>query len=555
MTAETKQCQNCKQPFTIEPDDFAFYEKMGVPVPVLCPQCRFMRGMLWRNERSLYSGNCGLCGKRIITMYNPKSPYVVYCRDCYESDGWDRYQYGEAYDPSRPFFDQFAEIFLRAPKQATYISTGLGPNVNSDYTNFTGSNKNCYLLFNAGRCEDVMYSRGLIDCRDSLDAYFGTKIERCYETVNVNHSNGVLFGHNVAGSVNSIFLLNASGCQNCFACVNVRNKSYHFFNEPLSKDEWKKRVDDIMGSYAKMTEAQQKFEEFVLKFPRREHNNLKAVNSIGDYLIECKNVKYSFEVELSEDCKYVFSIKRAKDVYDGIGYSYNSELLLGCVGSGVSQRVIGSVAVENSHDVEYSFGLRGCEYCIGCDGLRSAKFCILNKRYSEAEYRDLRTRIVEELRSKNLYGLSMPPVIAPFAYNEGIGQDNLPLTREEAIARGFRWEEDIQMTKGQETIRPEQIPNHIRDIPDSIVNEVLMCVGCGRNYRIVASELAFYRKILLPLPRKCFNCRFLDRIKRRGPFKIYDRTCARCKKAIKTNFAPDRPEIVYCESCYQAEVV
>lgn len=27
MNSETKQCQNCKKDFTIEPDDFAFYEK------------------------------------------------------------------------------------------------------------------------------------------------------------------------------------------------------------------------------------------------------------------------------------------------------------------------------------------------------------------------------------------------------------------------------------------------------------------------------------------------------------------------------------------------
>ena len=55
MNQETKQCQNCKQEFTIEPDDFAFYEKMGVPAPVLCPSCRFQRRCLFRNEMTLYN--------------------------------------------------------------------------------------------------------------------------------------------------------------------------------------------------------------------------------------------------------------------------------------------------------------------------------------------------------------------------------------------------------------------------------------------------------------------------------------------------------------------
>jgi hypothetical protein len=39
----------------------------------------------------------------------------------------------------------------------------------------------------------------------------------------------------------------------------------------------------------------------------------------------------------------------------------------------------------------------------------------------------------------------MPPELAPFAYNETIAQDNMPLTKEEALARGFRWEEIVEV--------------------------------------------------------------------------------------------------------------
>lgn len=38
---ETKTCQNCKTRFTIEPEDFVFYEKIGVPAPTFCPECDF----------------------------------------------------------------------------------------------------------------------------------------------------------------------------------------------------------------------------------------------------------------------------------------------------------------------------------------------------------------------------------------------------------------------------------------------------------------------------------------------------------------------------------
>jgi len=48
--SEIKNCQNCKKDFTVEPEDFNFYEKIKVPPPTFCPECRLVRRMLWRNE-------------------------------------------------------------------------------------------------------------------------------------------------------------------------------------------------------------------------------------------------------------------------------------------------------------------------------------------------------------------------------------------------------------------------------------------------------------------------------------------------------------------------
>jgi len=33
------------------------------------------------------------------------------------------------------------------------------------------------------------------------------------------------------------------------------------------------------------------------------------------------------------------------------------------------------------------------------------------------------------------------------------------------------------------------------------------------------------------------------------------RNCAKCEKEIETAYRPDQKEIVYCEQCYQQEVV
>src|SRR3989344_5361870 len=67
MQPETKTCQNCKQNFQIEPEDFLFYEKMKVPPPTWCPECRLKRRMVWRNERNLYRVKDAVSGQEVFS--------------------------------------------------------------------------------------------------------------------------------------------------------------------------------------------------------------------------------------------------------------------------------------------------------------------------------------------------------------------------------------------------------------------------------------------------------------------------------------------------------
>src|SRR3989344_2001477 len=108
-------CQNCKKDFTIEPDDFGFYEKMAVPSPTFCPECRLIRRLGWRNERSLYNRQCALCKNKIISIYSEELSMPVYCEQCWWGDRWDSTDYGVEYDFSKPFFTQFFELRRRVP--------------------------------------------------------------------------------------------------------------------------------------------------------------------------------------------------------------------------------------------------------------------------------------------------------------------------------------------------------------------------------------------------------------------------------------------------------
>ncbi|MFH1838658.1 MAG: hypothetical protein ABH808_04190 [Candidatus Kuenenbacteria bacterium] len=592
MDSQTKICQNCHNSFVIDAQDFEFYEKIKVPSPTFCPECRLIRRMMFRNERNLYKRICDLCGKSIITPYHPKYPSPVYCNKCYYSDKWDPCSHSIIYDSKRPFFEQLGKLILRVPKVAIHTGTGGSQNVNSEYINFAGGAKNCYLIFNATKNEDCAYSRGIIKCRDTFDAYFADQIESCYEVINVNKSNKIIYGQNIFNSLGSYFVLNCNNVQNCFGCVNLRNKSYYFFNEPLSKNDWIKKTSEILGSYKKMKMEQKRFEEFSLKFIRKENNSMKSIDCIGDYAFESKNCFSCFEISACENCKYCFAIKHAKDSCDIIGRGINSELLLECVavGHGCS-KIIGSWSIETSYDIEYSYDIRTSDNCFGCVGLNHAKNCILNKQYSETEYQKIRKQIIFELKNKNLYGLYLPIELSPWAYNETIAQEYFPLTKEQAIEKGYSWKESEERNIIPD-IKTNEIPDHIKDVKDDILNKIIQCQHsklnpdgslmadcneqCTTAFKIIKPELEFYRKMNLALPRLCPNCRHYQRIKQKNPLKLWHRKCQcngdkssngiykntiehfhgnqPCPNEFETTYSPDRPEIIYCEKCYLAEV-
>ncbi|MBU1627728.1 hypothetical protein KKB18_10205, partial [bacterium] len=58
----------------------------------------------------------------------------------------------------------------------------------------------------------------------------------------------------------------------------------------------------------------------------------------------------------------------------------------------------------------------------------------------------------------------------------------------------------------------------------------------------------------LPFPTKHPDVRHAERMKLRNPRKLRERKCDKCEKDIQTSYAPERPEKVYCETCYNKEV-
>lgn len=240
MNQESRNCQNCKASFTIEPEDFAFYQKMSVPAPTWCPECRLQRRLAFFNERILYKRNCDLCSKSMMTMFAPAAPMPVYCNECWWSDNWDPSSYWLDYDPLRPFFAQWHDLVRKTPHVALTVNYPML--INSDYVNHTGPAKNCYLIFTADYCENVLYSSILAHAKDSMDCTDLGTSELCYESTLCLKCSRVFFSDYCHDCHDIYFSKNLSGCSDCFGCINLRNKQYYIFNEPYSKEAYKKSL-------------------------------------------------------------------------------------------------------------------------------------------------------------------------------------------------------------------------------------------------------------------------------------------------------------------------
>ena len=573
MEAQKKICQNCKQDFVIEPEDFNFYEKIKVPPPTFCPECRLQRRMAWRNERTLHRNKCGKTGKSLISCFSAESPFTVYERDIWWGDEWDPTNYGMEYNFSQPFFTQFRELLEKVPHPNLFI----GKCVDTFYGNYIGEFRNSYLVSASWAGDNIAYGSRCNNCKDCMDMFTVKDCEFSYDDVSSSKCYETFFSHNADSCTSSCFLYDCRNCINCFGCTSLRNKSNCMWNEQFTKEEYDKKLKELdIGSFENFKTAQQKFEKLKLNAIRRFANIVNSVNVSGDDIFHANNCHYCFAIsDEMKDCKYMINaVQGLKDSYDGYGTGANSELLYEGMDSGVNgARQLFTLTVWECLNTEYSINCHGCNNIFGCTGLRNRSYCIFNKQYGKEEFKKLREQIIEQMgkvpyidKKGNVYryGEYFPVEISPFGYNETVSQDYFPLSKEKILKNGFSYIEK-ENPEYKATITSQDLPDHIKDTDENIFKAVIECESCKRPYKIIQNEHIFLKRFSLPLPHKCFECRHQERFKKVNSPKIYHRLCMcdkenhfhgteKCEIEFETSYAPDRPEIVYCEKCYQQEV-
>ncbi len=532
-------CKNCTQNFSITDEHLAFYKKIAVPPPTHCPDCRLQRRLAWRNEKSLYKRKCDLCEKDIIAIFPADSKFTIYCQECWWSYNWDPMRETHVYDFSRPFFEQFAELMRDVPffslfNQASSLE-------NSEYVNHVTDAKNCYLVFAANFLEDCLYSSFIWECKDTVDCIYSTKLELCYFCLDCDNLFNCQYLQNSKNCHDCILGFELRNCKNCFGCVNLQNKEFYFFNQPLTIETFGQKVAEIKKSPEKFAEKIQEFHAFSLKFPKRYAHQINCESSTGDGIKNCKNCTDCFDGYGGEDLKWMLNFPgETRDCYDISGCA-QTELSYECQGIFPGYGVkFSNGCLNNSQNVTYCLYLDGGKECFGCIGTKKAEYCILNKKYSREEYFKLKEKIIAQMRAAASvredvqYGEFFPINISPFCYNETVAHEHFPLTKEQVLAKGWHWKDDKKSSA----------------TAFSSIHEILNCTICQKNYRIIPAEIKFYEKHQLPIPQKCPTCRNKELLSLRNPRKIWQRNCQKCQAPISTTYPPSRPEIVYCEKCF-----
>jgi len=560
MAEETRKCQGCGREFVIEPEDFGFYARMKVPPPTFCPECRLQSRLAWRNERALYKRPCDLCRKSVIAMYSPDKPFKVYCLACFNSDKWDPMSYGRDYDFSRPFFLQFQELQHDIPHLAL-LQVNM---VNSPWCNYETDEKNCYLNFGGHNNEDSAYNQYALKAKDTFDTYWFQQGEFGYEATLSENCYKVFYSKLCYDCREAYFSFDCRNCSNIFGCSGLRNKQYHIFNKPVSKEEFESFLkDNLNGSRLRLEEVKNKVFESWKSKPQRAVFIERSVNSTGNLVNESRRCSFCWLTEKAEDSKYAMFVLQVKDSYD-VTSVWSGELLYEVMG-GVEQianiRFTAGV-LEGCTDIEYSYFIFGSHHCFGSMNLKKEEYCILNKRYTKEDYESLAARIrkhmddmpyTDKVGRVYRYGEFLPFNLSPFAYNETVAYEYFPLKEAEAEKAGLAWgkyEAEPPVFSGY------VIPDDIHEVQDDILEKVLKCEVSGKGYRVIPIELAFYRRFNIPIPRLApferhkWRLRFIA-----DHLKFYSRKCEKCARAVDSVYTAEEFPAVYCEACYNSEVV
>ncbi|MBI4835631.1 MAG: hypothetical protein HY817_00050 [Candidatus Abawacabacteria bacterium] len=537
-------CKTTGKSFTISDREANYCKERGMQLPKQQPLERWRQIASFRNRINLFNTTCALTGRPILSCVPPDRGFTVYDLAAWSGDNWNPLVYGQEYDPNRPFFEQFNELLHKVPLPNLNVVTGTMEN--SDYVNGAMNLKNCYLCFSTLNSSDLMFTWAVFDSHNVLDSINCYSCEICYGCRDAEKCYNCVFVESCHTCSDSAFMFNCQSCKNCFGCVNLNNKEYCWYNEQLTKEEFEMRNAKFeMGSRREVEKEKARFAEFKKNFPIKYYQGKNIENSTGNYLNgtkDSRNIFYSSNCIDAEDCWLLIG---GKDCFDVLSSS-KCELCY-AVQSGINYNCqYCNESIANNRNLQWCMYTNTSSDCFGCISLKKSQYCILNKQYSKEEYEKLTKEIKHKMIASGEYEDFFPRRLSPFHYNESDAMLWFPLSKEEALTKGFTWKDEVPETHDNTALAPD----NILDVTDNILQQTFSCSQTGKKYRITKQELDFYRRLNLPVP----NIAPLTRIANMAAsffntHELHLGQCAQCQKSFETAYDTTKQKVL-CEECY-----
>jgi|ERR1035437_8685195 hypothetical protein len=550
MKTQTKICEHCGQNFIISEEELSLYKKVDIELPTLCFFCRMKLHLSFWMFGKFRKGKSDLSNNNLITVLPDKSRHPIYISTEWYGDKWDAMDYGMDYNKNESFFRQIQNLQEKVPRP----HQNGAKNTKCDWCDDAWNCKNSYLSRSMIDCEDLFYSYRNLKVKNSIDMTICFECEKSYSSSDCHHSFGLFYSDHSRDCMESSFLYDCRNCSNCFMCWNLRNKSYCIKNVQYTKEVYKEKLKLFqLGSFSFIQSLKKDFEEIIKnKIVHRENFNLKTQDSDGDYLLDCRNCHNCNTISYSEDCYNCLRGSEQKSNIDADG-CWNSELNgnCNCCHDNYSLKYSNW---SSSRYSEYMDLCIECEYCFGCVGLKKKKYCILNKQYLKEEYEALKSKIISDMSARGEYGKFFPYSMSAGPFNLSTSFLYFPETNKEDILKlGGYWEDASEISA--EGIPTSELPDDIKDVPDTIITQALICPETGWRFNVAQNELTFYRENNIPLPRLHFDIRTKRQLKYLTVLQSYPYKCFYCKKDIMAYYPPEWGyQKIACEECYKKNI-
>lgn len=291
------------------------------------------------------------------------------------------------------FLNQFEQLKKTFPLPPTF---SLGDE-DCESTSYVYSSSHCYFCFDTSYSKNCSYCFDSFKLTDCVDCNYSVESELLYECQDCYKCYSSSYLDYCSQTYDSYFCWDCDDCHDIFGCTHLNHKQYCIFNKQYTKIEYQEKIKELLKK--PVSENIKNLKELIKEYPFGPTNITNSKNSdYGNHIHYATNYYLCFDAVRGEDCGYLYDCAYCKNSYD-LTQCFYAEMCYQCRDSA---RIYNCDFLEYSSDCfdcAYLYNCRDCHNCFGCNGLVHQKFCILNKKYSEEEYK----KIVGEIRDHQTF--------------------------------------------------------------------------------------------------------------------------------------------------------